>query len=347
VIKKVAVLMGGKSFEREISLASGKYICESLEAQGYKVLPLDTTENLTAVLRRQKPDMAYVALHGQGGEDGTVQSLLEYLNIPFFGSSSEACKMAFNKSLLHYATQQVADVHVPKYICFGVDAFKNMGLAGALTLVKRQFKGAYPVMVKPAHGGSGFGVHMAKSQHELAEALLDAYSYDKEVLIQEYVKGVEVAVGVVQTSPGAANYPLGGAPHSYQVLEPVEIVPAGDFYDIAARQDPEMVEYFAPIRWQGLGSSKAKAARTLEAIKRAAVDVAAAFGVGGISRVDMIWDGKRLNLLEISVSPGMHEDTLIPLSVRAAGLEFGPWLAGLLESAAAPSAPSAPDVAHA
>ncbi|MDR1016488.1 MAG: hypothetical protein LBL67_03325 [Coriobacteriales bacterium] len=336
-LKKIAVLMGGTSFEREISLASGKFICDALERQGYKVLALDTTDELTRTLRKEKPQLAYVALHGQGGEDGTVQSLLEYLGVPFFGSASEVCKMAFNKSLLHYATKGLSGLHIPKYLTFGVDAFKKMGLATALTMIKSRF-GGYPVMVKPAHGGSGFGVHLARTQRELAEALLDAYSYDGEVLIQEHVKGCELAIGVVQVTPGAASQPLAaagsGEDERYQVLEPVEIVTDTDYYDIACRQTPEQVEFVAPVHWRDLARSKAAAAEVLDHLKDLALAVARAFGVGGISRVDLIWDGQAANLLEISVSPGMGANTLIPLAVASDGLEFGPWLAGLLETAA-------------
>ena len=153
---KVAVLMGGSSFEREFSLASGKQVCAALEEAGHKVVPLDTTADLVPTLRSERPDVAYIALHGKHGEDGTMQSLLEFLDIPFVGSPASVCRSTWNKDSLHTTMEtyraMTGDAPVaswPQGICIARDAFKDMGAATALDLVKDRVIGGFPVAVKP------------------------------------------------------------------------------------------------------------------------------------------------------------------------------------------------------
>lgn len=204
---KVAVLMGGSSFEREFSLASGKQVCAALEEAGHKAVPLDTTADLVPTLRSERPDVAYVALHGKHGEDGTIQSLLEFLDIPFVGSPASVCRSTWNKDSLHTTMEtyraMTGDAPVaswPQGICIARDAFKDMGAATALDLVKDRVIGGFPVAVKPAHGGSALGVHRVDCQDDLGEAILDALSFDEHVVIEQWVEGVEMAVSVLGTA---------------------------------------------------------------------------------------------------------------------------------------------------
>ena len=223
---KVAVLMGGKSFEREVSLASGKVVCEALEEAGHKVVPLDTNADLVPTLRSERPDVVYNALHGKHGEDGTIQSLLEFLGIPFVGSPASVCHRAWNKDALHSSLAKYRDLtgeegcaSWPQGVYLARDAFKGMGAATALDMVADRVIGGYPVCVKPAHGGSALGVHKVESQEELGEAVLDALSYDEAVNIEQWVDGVELSVSILGTGWDA------------HALPPVEIVAREGFYD--------------------------------------------------------------------------------------------------------------------
>lgn len=312
---KVAVLMGGSSFEREFSLASGKNVCAMLEEAGHKVVPLDTTSDLVPTLRSERPDVCYSALHGKHGEDGTIQSLLEFLDIPFIGSPASVCQRTWNKDSMHSEmaayraiTGDAPVVHWPQGLYIARDAFKDMGAATALDLVEKRVLGGYPVAVKPAHGGSALGVHRVDSLDQLGEAILDALSFDEAVVIEQWVEGVEMAVSV-----------LGSGWDAYS-LPPVEIVPKAGLYDTAARMTPGAVDYFAPVRPASLSNDEAEAHAIRAEIERAALEVYRAYNVRDFARIDLIWDGAQARAFEVNVSPGMAEASLFPAACKAAGL---------------------------
>lgn len=314
---KVAVLMGGSSFEREFSLASGKQVCAALEEAGHKVVPLDTTSDLVPTLRSERPDVAYIALHGKHGEDGTIQSLLEFLDIPFVGSPASVCRSTWNKDSLHTTmasyraiTGDAPIASWPQGICLARDAFKDMGAATALDLVGERVIGGYPVCVKPAHGGSALGVHRVDSQDGLGEAILDALSYSEHVVVEQWVEGVEMAVSI-----------LGSGWDAY-ALPPVEIVPKSGVYDTAARMDPEAVEFFAPVRMESLAPNEVDAQAIRAEIERAALEVYRAYELTDLARIDLIWDGAQARVFETNVSPGMTETSLFPAACKAAGLSL-------------------------
>ncbi|WP_139651735.1 D-alanine--D-alanine ligase family protein [Raoultibacter phocaeensis] len=319
---KVAVLMGGSSFEREFSLASGKRVCEALEEAGHKVVPLDTTSDLVPVLRSERPNVAYSALHGKHGEDGTIQSLLEFLDIPFVGSPASVCRSTWNKDSLHTTMavyrEMTGDDPVaswPQGICIARDAFKDMGAATALDLVEDRVIGGYPVAVKPAHGGSALGVHRVDRVEDLGEAILDALSFDEFVVIEQWVEGVEMAVSIL------------GDGWDAHALPPVEIVPKSGLYDTAARLDPDAVEFFAPVRLSSLSPDEAQAQAIRAEVERAALEVYRAYGLRDLGRIDVIWDGAQARVFETNVSPGMTELSLFPAACTAAGLS----LSGVLD----------------
>ena len=322
---KVAVLMGGKSFEREVSLASGKVVCEALEEAGHKVVPLDTNADLVPTLRSERPDVVYNALHGKHGEDGTIQSLLEFLGIPFVGSPASVCHRAWNKDALHSSLAKYRDLtgeegcaSWPQGVYLARDAFKGMGAATALDMVADRVIGGYPVCVKPAHGGSALGVHKVKSQEELGEAVLDALSYDEAVNIEQWVDGVELSVSILGTGWDA------------HALPPVEIVAREGFYDAAARMADDAVEFFCPVRDESLSPNAADAQAIRAEIERAALEVYRAYSVRDLGRVDLIWDGGAARCFEVDVSPGMTERSLFPMAC-----------------AAVPDEVDAPEIAHA
>ena len=319
---KVAVLMGGSSFEREFSLASGKQVCEALEEAGHKVVPLDTTSDLVPTLRSERPDVAYSALHGKHGEDGTIQSLLEFLGIPFVGSPASVCRSTWNKDSLHTTMAayraMTGDAPVaswPQGISIARDAFKDMGAATALDLVEDRVIGGYPVAVKPAHGGSALGVHRVDCVEDLGEAILDALSFDEHVVIEQWIEGVEMAVSIL------------GDGWDAHALPPVEIVPKSGLYDTAARLDADAVEYYTPVRLESLSPDEAQAQAIRAEIERAALEVYRAYDLHDLGRIDVIWDGAQARVIETNVSPGMTELSLFPAACAAAGLS----LSGVLD----------------
>ncbi|MEG0027058.1 MAG: D-alanine--D-alanine ligase [Raoultibacter sp.] len=314
---KVAVLMGGSSFEREFSLASGKQVCAALEEAGHKVVPLDTTSDLVPTLRSEKPQVAYSALHGKHGEDGTIQSLLEFLEIPFVGSSSAVCRNTWNKATLPSVMNQYSNAtgddlvaSWPQGVCIARDAFKDMGAATALDLIESRIPGGFPLAVKPACGGSALGVHRVDEQEQLGKAILDALGYDTEVVVEQWVEGVELAVSIL------------GEGWDAHALPPVEIVPKQGLFSTQARMDVNAVDYYTPVRLSSLAEKEVHAQAIRAEIERAALEVYRAYGVRDLGRVDMVWDGARARVLEIDVSPGMTELSLFPAACAAAGLSL-------------------------
>ncbi|MGN0034315.1 MAG: D-alanine--D-alanine ligase [Coriobacteriales bacterium] len=322
---KVAVLMGGTSLEREFSLAGGKRVCDALVAAGHEVLPLDTTSELVNTLRAEKPDVAYSVLHGKHGEDGTIQSLLEFLRIPFVGSPATVCRSTWNKSTLPYVLTTFRDAPTvaswPYGVCISSDCFKDMGAAYALDMIPERIPSGLPVCVKPASQGSALGMSKVYRESELGPAVLNALSYDDEVLVEEWVDGVELAVSVVGEGDDAYT------------LSPVEIVPKKGIYDTDARVDEDAVDFYAPVRPESLSDDAAEADRIRSRIEQAALEVHRAYGCRDISRVDIIWDGSQAKVLEINISPGMTNTSLFPMAAEASGLALSDVLSGLLDRA--------------
>ena len=325
---KVAVLMGGNSFEREFSLASGKNICAALEEAGHKVVPLDTNDALVPTLRSERPDVVYNALHGKHGEDGTIQSLLEFLGLPFVGSPASVCHCTWNKDSLHSSLAKYRDItgeegvaSWPQGVYIARDAFKSMGAATALDLVGERVIGGYPVCVKPAHGGSALGVHRVDNPDDLGEAVLDALSYDDAVNIEQWVEGVELSVAILGTGWDA------------HALPPVEIVAREGFFDAEARMHEDRVEFFCPVRMASLAADESDAQAIRAEIERAALEVYRSYGVRDLGRVDMIWDGSQARCFELDVSPGMTDHSLFPVACRAAGLTLTGVLDALVTAA--------------
>lgn len=319
---KVAVLMGGTSFEREASLASGKRVCDALEEAGHRVVPLDTTKDLVPTLRSERPDVCYIALHGKHGEDGTIQSLLDFLDIPYVGSHADVCRNTRNKSLLpshmetyRLLTDEPIAASWPAGFCLSGDVFKDMGAATALDLCEERIPGGYPLAVKPARGGSAFGVHKVDSQEELGRAILDALTFDNDVIIEQWIEGVEVSVSILGTGWDA------------HALPPVEIVARQGLYLADARLDEDAVDYYTPVRLESLSDDEPTAQAIRTEVERAALEVYRAFGIKDLGRVDLIWDGAQVRILEVDVSPGMTERSLFPAACQASGLT----LSGVLD----------------
>lgn len=314
---KVAVLMGGASFERETSLASGKVVCEALEEAGHKVVPLDTTKELVPTLRGERPDICYIALHGKHGEDGTIQSLLDFLDIPYVGSPAEVCRNTFNKALLPASVQKFRRYAGesgpgwwPQGFCLAGDVFKDMGAATALDLVADRIPGGYPVCVKPARGGSAHGVHKVDRQEDLGAAILDALTFDDEAIIEQWIEGIELSVAIL------------GSGWEATALPPVEIVSRSGLFLTEERFSEDAVDYYTPVRLESLHADESLAQSIRSEVERAAIEVYQAFNVQDLGRVDLIWDGAQARILEVDVSPGMTTHSLFPMACKAAGLSM-------------------------
>ena len=191
---KVAVLKGGGSLERTVSLRSGARVQQALTRLGYEVVAIDAGPELVAQLHECAPDAAFVALHGGDGEDGTVQGLLEAIGVPYTGSGPAACMRCTDKALAKYLMRE-AGIPTPEFTAVKESAIKDLGVAAALPDIERRL--GFPLVVKPASQGSALGVKFARSSEELPGAIVGALSYDRKAVIERYVKGRDLAVSVL------------------------------------------------------------------------------------------------------------------------------------------------------
>jgi D-alanine-D-alanine ligase len=304
--KRVAVLSGGMSLEREVSLRSGIRVTTALAEQGYDVERIDVDADLVPTLERGAFDVAVLALHGAAGEDGTIQSVLELLHLPFTGSDVLASSLAWNKPIAQglYARAGIA---VPERITLSQQAFRELGASAVVDRIAPLL--GTPLVVKPVTGGSSLGLSIVTTPSALPGAIVGALSYADAVLVERFVKGTEVAVTV-----------LGG-----RALPPVEISPKDGRYDFTARYTAGATEFHAPARLD---------AAVLAACERVAVDAGAAIGTRHLWRADMIVDADGTPwLLEIDTCPGMTETSLAPLAAEAAGIAFPDLCTTLVELA--------------
>lgn len=308
---KVAVLKGGRSLERGVSLRSGARVEDALERLGHEPLPIDAGGDLVKRLTAERPDVAFVAMHGLGGEDGTVQELLEILGIPFTGPGAAACGRCMDKVLAKHELRG-AGVATPDWFAFNETAFRELGAADALSGLEERL--GFPLVVKPSRGGSALGVKFAASWFEVPEALVSAFSYDSRVLLERFVEGRELAVSVLGTEP----------------LPVVEaILRGGDRYDFEARYEIGRTDFVCPAV---LGEEQASA------VTAAAVGAYEALGCSGFSRVDLILADDGPQVLEVNAIPGLTDTSLLPQSAEAAGISFEDLVERILELALKPAA---------
>jgi len=308
---RVAVLKGGRSPERLVSLRSGARVEDALEALGHEVVPIDAGTDLVRRLREERPDVAFVAMHGIGGEDGTAQELLDLLGIPFTGPGVAACARCMDKATAKFTMQEVG-IPTPDWFSFNQTAFRELGAADALDRLESRL--GFPLVVKPSRGGSSLGVRFARGAEEVPGALISAFSYDDRVLMERFVDGRELAVSV-----------LGGEP-----LPVVEVIPvAGDRYDFEARYEIGRTRFECPA-----DLSEAE----LRAVTDAALATWRALGCTGFARVDLILDERGPWVLEANAIPGLTDTSLLPQAAEAAGLGFEELVGRILDLALRPAA---------
>ncbi len=309
---KVAVLKGGPSLERQVSLRSGARVEDALQRLGHDAVPIDVGADLVDRLESSSPDVAFVALHGRGGEDGTVQEILDIMGIPYTGSGVLACMRAIDKVLVKHLLVE-ARLPTPAFFAFSETAFRELGAADALPAIEERL--AFPIVVKPAAQGSALGVKFARTADDVPAALVAAFSYDSRVLLERHVDGRDVAVSILDGPDGAEALPV------------VEAVPREeDFYDFEARYEIGRTDFVCPAE---IGDELT--ART----QQIALATYKLLGCRGFARVDlMIEEPSREPLvLEVNAIPGLTETSLLPMAAEAAGLAFDELIERILELA--------------
>lgn len=308
--RSVAVLAGGLSHERDVSLRSGRRLSSALRGQGLNVEEWDTDAGLLARLRDRRPDAVVVALHGGEGENGAVQTVLEMLDIPFVGTGSQACRRAWDKPTAK-ALVANAGISTPDWIVLPHSTFRELGAQDVLDAMANRL--GLPMMLKPDQGGSALGTQVVRDAAELPAAMVGCFAYGDTVLAERFVHGVEVAVTVVEREDGPVALPA------------VEIVPESGIYDYTARYTAGLTDFFAPAR---LDDASAKAVANL------AVDAHRLLGLRDISRTDAIVgaDGT-VQFLEVNLSPGLTETSTVPMAVEASGDSLGEVFADLVNRA--------------
>jgi D-alanine-D-alanine ligase len=296
--KKIGVLMGGLSAEREVSLKSGAAVHKALLARGYNAVAVDVGRDLSARLAEEKIEVAFVCLHGRYGEDGAVQGLLELMGIPYTGSGVLASALAMDKvfakkifaanglTITPYVVFKKGDTPDPTMLPFGL-----------------------PVVVKPSREGSSVGVSIVKERGGFQKALEIAFKYDCEVLVEKYVKGREIQVGMLDEKGIGA----------------IEIVPKNEFYDFEAKYTDGMATHIMPAP---LPQDQ------YDELLRLGERAHASLGCSGYSRVDFIvTEGKKAYLLEVNTLPGMTALSLLPEIAQHAGIGFEDLVERIIRSA--------------
>jgi D-alanine-D-alanine ligase len=311
-MSRVAVLKGGHSLERQVSLKSGTRVQDALERLGHDVLSIDVGGDLVQRLENERPDVAFVSLHGRDGEDGTVQELLEVMGITYTGSGVSACIRAADKVLAKHAMVDAA-LPTPDFFAFNETAFKGLGAAQALPTIEQRLR--FPIVVKPAGQGSALGIKFARTPADVPAALVAAFSYDRKVLLERHVQGRDLAVSIIEQDGVSQPLPI------------VEAVPEQeDFYDFEARYEIGATKFLCPAE-----VDDSVAARASEI----ALDVYNLLGCSGFARVDLMLEQQTddLFVLEVNPIPGLTETSLLPQAADAAGITFDQLIERILRAA--------------
>ena len=303
---KVAVLKGGSSLEREVSLRSAARVEDAVGELGHEAIGIDVGQDLVDRLREDQPGVVFIALHGPGGEDGTVQELLEILDLPYTGPGVAACALCMDKVAAKHE-MRADGIPTPDWAAFNATAFRELGAADTLDEIEARL--GFPLVVKPASQGSSLGVEFAATREEVPEALLAAFSYDDRVLLERYVRGRELAISVLDG----------------EALPIVEAIPREeDFFNFEARYEIGRTDYVCPAELGSdqTGQVQELATRTYETL-----------GCSGFARVDAMLGEQGPRVLEVNAIPGLTDTSLFPMAAEAAGIDFTQLVGRILESA--------------
>ena len=298
--RKIGVLMGGLSAERDISIRTGEAVVAALTDRGYDAWPLFVDRDVDMVLRQSRIDVAYLALHGRYGEDGCIQGLLELLGIPYTGSGVLASALAMNKVRAKEVFRLNNLPTAPGYV---------VQFDGGEDLLELHGSFGFPVIVKPAGEGSSLGIKIARDELELEAAVEQALRFDDDVLVERFVEGKEISVAILDGKP----------------LGAVEIVPKRGFYDFRNKYTNGRTEYHLPAR---LSPERYRSALRLATLAHEAL------GCDGATRVDLIVSDKGNEVvLEVNTLPGMTPTSLLPKIAHGAGLSFEDLVEEMLKGA--------------
>ncbi len=301
---KIGVLSGGISSERDISLMTGKNIYDSLIRSGYNAIFVDMKKNFYEKLKGL--DLAFMAIHGRYGEDGTVQGLLELMKIPYTGSGILASAIAIDK-ILSKKILIHEGINTPGYIAIDFNSTRDPKKISSIIREKLE----YPVVLKPNNEGSTIGVNIVKKDSQLEFAINDVTKYDRKMLVEEYIEGKDLTVSVIGVEPVA--------------LPIVEMRPKSGFYDYKSKYTKGMTEYIVPAVIdeniaKNISDTALKCHRVLECC--------------GISRVDFrLDDNDKAYVFEINTMPGMTATSLVPMAAKAVGIDFDLLIEIILDSA--------------
>lgn len=296
---RVGVVMGGKSSEREISIRSGNAVLTALKLSGISAEQYDVDARFFDAVKNKSIDVVFIAIHGRYGEDGTIQGMLELAEIPYTGPGILASSLAINKVMCKKCLES-SGISTPEY------AWVENGS------MKGKWNPEFPCVIKPSCEGSSIGMSIVREKGDFEKAVEDAKKYDRLVLIEKYVDGRELTVGII----GSKNP---------RTLPVIEIKPSREFYNYEAKYTKGLTEFVVPA---GLPDEV-----TLS-VQREALSAYNAVGCYGMSRVDVMLDGNNVPyVLEINTIPGLTELSLLPKAARAGGIEFNELVIKLLEFA--------------
>ncbi|MFC5369335.1 D-alanine--D-alanine ligase family protein [Arcanobacterium bovis] len=291
----VAILAGGLTHERDISMHSGRRVAGALRNRGVQVKVLDVDAQLLQRLDALDPDVVWPLVHGSTGEDGALQDLLQLAGYPYVGTEPAGCRLASDKAVVSSVLER-AGVAVPTATALPQPLFREVGVTPVLDLIESQY--GFPVVIKPAKGGSSLGLTIVENKAQLPGAMVDCFAYDDVALVQSFVRGREFGVAVIDLGDGDGP----------RVLPPVEVQASGP-YDFDARYYPGRVEYFVPAR-----VNEAE----LQAITDLALTVHKVLDLRHYSRTDVILDeaGKAW-FIDVNTTPGMTETSIFPQAAAA------------------------------
>lgn len=304
------VLAGGLSYERDVSLRSGRRVVDALRRAGVEATVRDADSGLLAALEAERPDAVVIALHGAIGEDGALRGVLDLVGVPYVGTGSHASRVAWDKPS---AKEELtaAGIPTPQYAALPHETFRELGAQAVLDRIVASL--GLPLMVKPAQGGSSLGAHAVHTADQMPAAMVGCFGYGDTALIERFVEGVDIAVTVIDNGNGPVALPA------------VEIVPADGVYDYHARYTAGTTTWYCPARLSP---------EVAERVAAVAVASHRALKLRDLSRVDMLVDADgEVSVLEVNVSPGLTETSLLPMAVQAGGLDLGAVLRDLIEVA--------------
>lgn len=290
--KRIAVIMGGDSAERDVSLRTGEAVLDALIQRGYDAVAIDSVSRLTQQLTESGAEIAFIAVHGRHGEDGTLQGLLEMMQIPYTGSGVLASAIAIDKDI----TKKMVATKLTVADSFLVDERSDIEALCSDCC-------HYPQVVKPVREGSTLGITIVNDREELQQAITFAQTFDRRVLVEKFISGREVTVSVLLN----------------EALPVIEVVPADGFYDYAAKYTAGTTQYIVPAEFPDTQYSE---------LQQAAVTCCGIIGCRGAARVDFIVTEDKCYFLEVNTIPGMTKTSLLPKAAACSGIDF----ASLVES---------------